>query len=138
MKVIEYKPEFGEYSLPSGLKEALTGKSIEEQMKYFGTACIPQFASQVGWEKSCDKEFLDRRFYKLGADEYVLGVIVDDGIIVGVEIDSYYSGNGISLLKDHTYGITVYEASDNNGAGYKEYTEYRFLIVFPKGYAESL
>ena len=30
MKVIEYKPEFGEYSLPSGLKEALTGKSIEE------------------------------------------------------------------------------------------------------------
>ena len=74
--------------------------------------------------------YTEQEFYKKTMDA--------DGIIVGVEIDSYYSGNGISLLKDHTYGITVYEASDNNGAGCKEYTEYRFLIVFPKGYAESL
>ena len=138
MKITDYSSDLGEYVLPEGLREVLVGKSIEEQMRYFGIACVPQFASQVRWDGPCDREFLDCRIRKLDADDYVCGVIVDAGVIVGVEIESPYEGHKVSLLEDRTYGVCVYSASDNNGAGYKEYTEYRFLVVFPKGYVDSI
>ena len=136
MDIIDYVPEFGEYSLPEGLREELTGKTIEEQMRYFGTACFYDVALSMGWGKPRNPE-MERRVYRMGQDEYVLGVIVDGGIIVGLYINSFREGNEVSLFKGFTGGTCVYSASDNNGAGYKEAEWYRYPLTLCKEFAET-
>ena len=37
---------------------------------------------------------------KLDSDDYIMGVIVHEGIIVGVEYDSFYIGDEIALLNE--------------------------------------
>ena len=112
------------------------GKPIEEQMRYFGTACFYDVALAMGWGKPRNPD-MERRVYRMGEDEYVQGVIVDDGIIVGLYLDSYYEGHEVSLFNGITCGTCVYSASDNNGAGYKEVEWYRYHVILCKEFAET-
>ena len=69
IKPIGYKSEFGEYCLPPGLKEELTGKSIGEQMKYFGSVAIYLFAIDVGGGNTPSSINAEDYIFKLDRDE---------------------------------------------------------------------
>ena len=97
--VIEYKPEMGELRDLERIKKVLGGKSIEEQRKYFySTWWAPRF---------------DTSYVPLYETDHA--AVVSDGIIVGAMLS-----DGVFLAGS---GCTTEERSDNNGAGYKEYSE---------------
>ena len=99
-KIVEYDEEMGEIKNFKDLKVALVDKSIEEQKKHFYLSwSAPRFATTYTLLYETDKP-----------------VIIKDNIIVGVVLE------GSNFLLVGT-GYTDEERSDNNGAGYKEYSE---------------
>ena len=102
-KLIKYESEMGKIKDFDKLKATFAGKTIEEQKKYFYLAFYaPGFAPIV--TPLYEKEY---------------PVIIKEDIIVGVvrEEDFLLVGTG----------VTEDERSDNNGAGYKEYSENTFF-----------
>lgn len=99
-KLVQYDEEMGEIKNFQEIKNYLSGKSIEEQKKYFYlTWYAPRFSTSFTLLYETEKP-----------------VIIKDNTIVGV-ID----GENIPLLVGE--GYISDEESDNNGAGYKEYYE---------------
>ena len=108
-RLVQYDENMGEVNRFGELKDVLASKSIEEQKKYFYlTWWAPHFKTSYTPLYEEDKP-----------------VIIKDNIIVGVVL-----GENLFLLVDT--GISEEESSDNNGAGYKEYSEdtyFRFTRV---------
>ena len=107
-KIVQYDDEMGSVAHFDDLKDVLLGKSIEEQKKYFYLSWwAPHFSESITPLYETDKP-----------------VIVKDNVIVGVVL-----GENLYLLEGT--GISEEESSDNNGAGYKEYSE-ETLFKFTK------
>ena len=108
-RLVQYDESMGEVNRFNELKDVLTHKSIDEQKKYFYlTWWAPHFKT---------------RYTPLYEKDNPL--IIRDNIIVGIVL-----GENLFLLLDT--GISEEERSDNNGAGYKEYSEdtyFRFTKV---------
>lgn len=99
--MLQYDSTMGEVRELETIRRTLRGKSIEEQRKYFFSSWwAPRFSTQ---------------YYPLYESKDA--AVVWDGIIVGIE------SGGIVMLAGT--GVTTDERSDNNGAGYKEYSEHR-------------
>ena len=103
-KIIQYDEEMGEIKRFNDLKVTLFGKSIEEQKKYF----------YLSWSAPRFQTIYTPLF------ETDYAVIVKDNLIVGVS-----RGEDRFLIVGT--GSVDEEASDNNGAGYKEYIEQSFF-----------
>ena len=106
MEFINYTKELGEYTLPDGVKEKLSGLSIEEQSAFFmtrngGYECLAEKCSDV------------------------LSFIVDDGIIVGVMMSNDMCQPTPCYIGEV---VCTWDSEDNNGAGYKTRTEYTRLM----------
>ena len=99
-KLVQYDEEMGDIKNFDEIKNILLGKSIDEQKKHFYLSWwAPHFSTRYTPLYEEDKP-----------------VIIKDNIIVGVVL-----GENLYLLAGT--GISEEEESDNNGAGYKEYSE---------------
>ena len=119
-KIVNYEKSMGEYTLPDGLREKLVGLETEEQVKFFRTSGVRR-AGKTGWTESstCYGLTLDK-------DDDVRGIIVDDGIIVGVLLNDEIGNNVPCFINEC---VCTYSASDNNGAGYSYRDDYTYLVV---------
>ncbi len=112
----------GVYEMPAGLKEALRGKSVMEQLEYFRCTYSARVAEKTGYDLPLHEEYKD---LIIPTDlKTFLGVVVDDGIVVGIKIQSTGSQESCLVGKK----VCSYFAEDNNGAGYKTYEEYLYLV----------
>lgn len=131
MKIYLYKDLYLHlpYTLPEGYREAMRGKSVQEQLEYLKYTEYFRVAEKTGFDKpihdECDKLF---SVYDLG--EKLLGAIVDetDGTVIGIKVQC--SGSQESLFINDK--VCIYSASDNNGAGYKGREDYIFLVTAAK------
>ena len=102
IKVIEHTEKLGSYTMPNGAEELLKGKTIEEQMKFFA---IKQYStSHLCFDNT------------LTNSSDVKGLIVKDGIIVGVMVNDWACSDVPCYVNQC---VCTWDASDNNGAGYK-------------------
>lgn len=120
MKIVNYEERFGTIRFPDGFEELLKGLTVEEQMEYFRTTCVSKY-SVTDWK---ERSFVGYAL-KIYNDSDVTGVIVKDGIIVGIMI---YDDNRREVPCLAEESVCTYYASDNNGAGSKERIEYTYLI----------
>ncbi len=131
MEFIDYVPAMGQYVLSDKLRVLLEGKTLEEQTHNF-VMTMQHFAGK-SLRFDCEKPVVEdlRYSHPLEEDEYLQAIIVDNGFIVGAKISDAH------LFVNEPLCVSVYRASDNNGAGYKEYEEYRYFVplheIFLKG-----
>ena len=121
-EVIELKKDPAKIEWGEGYPEILKGKTLEEQMDYFRVSVHGVYS----WKSYGQVDFEQLRKYShaIEDDQYVEGLIVREGLLVGVLI------KGEQILPN--YGVETYYACDNNGAGYKEYEEWAFFYCCPK------
>lgn len=116
IKIVEYKEEFGRFTLPDGMADYLRGLSLEKQVEFFAV-----------------------KFYSLGPatiwslDEcpeyYCKGLIVKDGIIIGMLMPNYRGDLYPTYVGEEQFVGS--EDCDNNGAGYKTIDFYLEMVFVP-------
>ena len=107
LKITPWSGELGAYTLPAGARERLSPLSLEEQMRLFRTE-------------------INGVHVELTRNPDVLSLIVDGGITVGVMLSDDASQPTPCYIGD---SVCTWDASDNNGAGYKVRMEYTSLIL---------
>ncbi len=128
MKIVAYEEKFGKVSFPEGFEELLQGLTVEEQMEYYRTTCFSVY-SATDWQA---RKYQGSAI-KIEKDRDVTGLIVKDGILVGIMILDD-TGREVPCLAEEN--VCTYYASDNNGAGYKERIDYTYLICVPETFGE--
>ena len=130
MKIVRYVKEFGEYSFPEGFKDLLVGKSVDEQLNYF------RISNGYGFffEPWRERKNSSARFLRVENSCDVKAVIVDKDLVVGVMINDYQCTNVPCFIDK---GVTTWDASDNNGAGYKERCECAIFIAVPEDFMDK-
>lgn len=124
MKIVAYEERFGKIHFPEGFGELLQGLTVEQQMEYYRTTGYSVYSITDWKERTYRGSAL-----RLEKDRDVTGLIVKDGILVGVMILDDTNTEVPCLAEE---SVCTYYASDNNGAGYKERIEYTYLICIPK------
>lgn len=131
MKIYYYKDLYRPwpYTLSEGYREAMRGKSIEEQLEYLYFTDYYRVAEKTGFDKPAHDEY-DKLYSVYDLGEKLLGVIIDDtdGTVIGIKV--HCSGSDESCFINDS--VCTYSASDNNGAGYKCYEEYIYLVAANK------
>lgn len=123
MKTIAYEEKFGEIKFPAGFEEKLRGKSLEEQMDcYRITNSITLSSTSYG---ELDKQQIRGRTRSLEEDKDCTGLVVKDGLLVGVLIRPFWGEDRVCLPYK---GVCTYYASDNDGSGTSEREDYSYLI----------
>ena len=105
LKVFNYDASYGEKKVTDEMIATLTGLPIEEQIKFF--------KANVGYYA-----------HSIADDSDFKGVIVDNGIIVGVMLSDWACSLAPCFVGD---SVCTWDSEDNNGAGYKTRTEYTSL-----------
>jgi hypothetical protein len=117
---VKYTPEMGAYEFPEGFRELLVGKSIEEQCALYRVTGWANLAKNEEWQSRDPKAW----YTPIEEEGEFRGLILEGDLVVGI------------LLSDDTChptpcfpgeGVCTWDASDNNGAGYKTRVEYRYL-----------
>ena len=131
MKKYYYKDLFHQwsYTLPVGYREAMRGKSIEEQLEYLYCTDYYHIAEKTGFDKPVHDEYGKlSSVYELG--EKLIGVLIDDtdGTVIGIKVQCSGSQEPC-FINDK---VCIYSASDNNGAGYKCREDYIHLVTVNK------
>ncbi len=124
MKIVAYESKFGKYTLPEGAREKLQGLPIEEQLTYFRTTEWAN-TSRTGWGERRE----GGTYCCLEEDSYVLGVIVDGGLVVGAMLRNDCGSAEPCFVGER---VCTYSSCDNNGAGYIERDDYTYLLLFPE------
>ena len=123
MKIVDYKDEFGTYTLPEGFAETLRGLTVEEQMTHYRTDYSTRY-TVTDWR--------DRTAWigygKLENCPDVKALIVHDGILVGVMMLNDCGCESPCFAEE---GVCTYYADDNNGAGSKTRIDYTYLVCLP-------
>ena len=115
INVVEYSEELGTFTVPEGAETLLRGLPLEEQIKFFAIAISSSTCS--------DREVTLYESYATKA------LIVKDGIIVGVMM----SDDCCQLVPCYIgKSVCTWDASDNNGAGYKSRIDYSELLFVPQ------
>ncbi len=128
MKIVAYEEKFGKVFFPEGFEELLQGLTVEEQMEYYRTTCFSVY-SATDWK---ERQYQGSAV-KLDKDRDVTGLIVKDGILVGIMILDDTKREVPCLAEEK---VCTYYASDNNGAGYKDRIDYTYLICVPETFGE--
>ena len=109
----------------------LRGKPLEEQMEYFRMVNQSCYSSTAYGEIT--KSNMDRFGCALKDYKGLLGLIVEDGVIIGVCIDAFACYHPLGKPAFPYQEICTYYASDNNGSGSKDLEEYVWLCpVMPE------
>ena len=131
MKKYYYKDLFHkwEYTLPEGYREAMRGKSIEEQLEYVYYTTSYLIAQKTGFDKPVHDEY-DKLSSVYDLKSKLIGALVDetDGTVIGIKVECTGS-HEICFINDK---VCIYSASDNNGAGYKCREDYIHLVTVNK------
>ena len=106
----EYEETMGVYSLPEGLREKLSGLSIEKQAEFF---CAGNGYRDIPLESATD----------------IKELIIKDGVIVGAMVSDWANYPTPCFLGQT---ICTWDTEDNNGAGYKTRTEHLTLKLAEK------
>lgn len=120
-----------ELTWPEGFLEKLRGKSLEEQMKYY---CIveEEYHSRTAYGE-ITKENMRSFGYALENYSGVKGLIIDDGVIIGVKMKYAFDWQGTGVPAFPYQTICTYSASDNNGSGYVDRDDYAHLCCVTEG-----
>ena len=122
--IIEYKEDYGKIAFPEGFSEKLRGKSLEEQMEYYRITQSASLASTAYGEVTSEQK--RSRTWKLDAYPEWTGLVVKEGMIVGVLIREYFSQRDTVCLPYQS--VCTYYASDNEGSGTEDREDRAFLI----------
>lgn len=123
MKTVQYEEAWGEPVFPEGFEDEIRGLPIEEQMNRYR---VTEYSSYCNTEYK--ERTLTRWYSRLDKDSDVRGVIVRDGLVVGVLLNND-CGRDCPCLPGEC--VCTYYASDNDGAGYKERMDYKWLLCVP-------
>ena len=121
--VLKYDKRMGRISYPEGFFDKIKGLSLEDQMDYFRMT-YKNHMIHTGWSERVAKQMI-----ALSESEDVLAIIVNDSYIVGVLVFDAWNNLRALMIEGH---ITISYSSDNNGAGYKESSEYLYLVCVDK------
>ena len=127
MKIYQYEEKYGKYEFPEKLKQLLEGKTVEEQIKYFRTTEYWRIANKISFDMDIN-EYSEQHLKGILNNEYVEGVIVDNGVVIGLMVNGWYKELRTCFMNK---SALIYSASDNNGAGYKEVEEYLYFVSVP-------
>ncbi len=123
LEILEYTEDMGTVNWPAGFEQDLEGNNLDEQLAYYRVLrmrYIPLSYYLADW-KDLEKYRLLETLDSYGGWEKV---IVRSGKIVG------FVRCGKTILP---YGLVWSDIrSDNNGAGYKERTDYYYLVCVPQ------
>ena len=126
MKIVNYEERFGKVCLPEGFAALLQGLTVEEQTEYYRTTCYSVYSTSDWKERKYQGSAI-----RLEKDRDVTGLIVKDGLLVGIMILNDNRSEVPCLAEEK---VCTYYARDNNGAGYKERIDYTYLICVPKAF----
>jgi len=121
-----------EYTWPEGFLEKLRGKTLEEQM-----ACY-RIVEEEHYSRTAYGEITNENMHRFGyaLENYpgLKGLVVDDGILIGVRIKPYNAFSYPDGVPAFPYqDICTYYDSDNNGSGSKDRSDYAHLCcVMPE------
>lgn len=122
-----YQELFGKISFPKGFEDKLREKDLAGQMDFYRITENSVLAGTAYGEAEKSGYFE----YSTRLQDYssLLRLIVKDGMIVGVRIKAW-PNEKVPLLP---YGrVCTYYASDNEGSGTKDRTDYAWLICVQK------
>ncbi len=124
LKVIEYDKSMGDHGMPDEIIERLKGKSLDEQIEYFGVIEETNISKFSYGDLDSSKAF---ELAKTLWESYdVNGIIVDNGVIVALLTDLWDKSEGPLF-----YGKTncTYSVIDEDGTGRDERDDYvRFIV----------
>ncbi len=124
LKVIEYDKSMGEHGMCEQIIERLKGKSLDEQIEYFGVLEETSISKYSYGDLDSSKAF---ELTKSLWESYdVSGIIVDNGVIVALLTDMWDKSEGPLF-----YGKSncTYSVIDEDGTGRDEREDYvRFIV----------
>ena len=126
MNVVDYEAWMGNVTLPEGFEEQLAGKTPEEQMAHYRITESRTLASIAYGE--VERERVYKASYALDDFDRFRGLVVKDGIVVGVLIKAWSSEKNESVPCLPYGRVCTYYASDNEGSGYNDRIDYAYLI----------
>ena len=110
MKTIEYKTEFGQIIFPDGFEQKLSGRNLEEQMDCYRIT-IETTISEYSYGKLDSKDVMEETVKFEECDDF-RGLVVKDGIIVGIILKSLFGEDKVCLPGQK---MTTYWSSDDDG-----------------------
>ena len=125
MKTIEYQERFGEIRFPEGFAAQLVGKTLEEQMDCYRITESAILARTAYGEITKQTEG-GARLYRLEEFERFRGLVVRDGTVVGVILQPWGPVEEVPCMPYER--VCTYYASDDEGSGTKDRTDYAYLI----------
>lgn len=126
-------PYDGPVWFPDGLKEILTGKSIEEQLLYFWVFENGSINyTPIFYFSKAFTDYERKRLRHLTEKE-TENILVKDGVVVGVQRPVFDVRTHSSKPENVLPFRAIYSdyCCENDGAGYKESTSYDILVVLP-------
>ena len=112
MKTIEYTTEFGQIIFPDGFEQKLSGRNLEEQMDCYRIT-IETTISEYSYGKLDSKDVMEETVKFEECDDF-RGLVVKDGIIVGIILKSLFGEDKVCLPGQK---MTTYWSSDDDGVG---------------------
>lgn len=121
-----------EFTWPEGFLEHLKGKTLEEQMACYRIVEDHHYSRTAYGEITNENK--NRFGYALENYSGLKGLIVDDGVLIGVLIRTYnYFSYPDGMAAFPYQDICTYYASDDNGSGSKDREDYAHLCcVMPE------
>ncbi len=112
MKTIEYTTEFGQIIFPDGFEQKLSGRNLEEQMDCYRIT-IETTISEYSYGELDSKDVMEETVKFEECDDF-RGLVVKDGIIVGIILKSLFGEDKVCLPGQK---MTTYWSSDDDGVG---------------------
>ena len=112
MKTIEYTTEFGQIIFPDGFEQKLSGRNLEEQMDCYRIT-IETTISKYSYGELDSKDVMEETVKFEECDDF-RGLVVKDGIIVGIILKSLFGEDKVCLPGQK---MTTYWSSDDDGVG---------------------
>ena len=119
-----YCEQIDDYKVDPTIEETLKGRTIEKQMDYYYvTESVRLYETAYG---EITKARLNEKAVKLSEYDGVIKLLLKSDLLVGAIVEGYFSkGN---LLLDRC--VCTYYASNNEGSGTKDRTDYAYLIFY--------
>ena len=112
MKTIEYTTEFGQIIFPDGFEQKLSGRNLEEQMDCYRIT-IETTICEYSYGELDSKDVMEETVKFEECDDF-RGLVVKDGIIVGIILKSLFGEDKVCLPGQK---MTTYWSSDDDGVG---------------------
>ncbi len=119
LDIVEYDKDMGEYNISEEGLAKLRGKSLMEQVDCYKAIATTSLCSySYGREDGSSYRGIENSFW---TDSDIEGIIVDNGIIVGVKAKKFLYGL-CNLFPGET--INTYSACDEDGTGGRDRDDY--------------